>query len=526
MFEEFKTHDDFFYNFFFKRRLTNLSMRRRLSSRITLSHLIIALLCMFCALQYQSNTECTSSFQEAKQELEAAFDLLKALNYQGTSKERRGGGGVIRNQNVEMDVEGGSIRDEGSLQEDDEKTRDGKLRHMHSIDGSLRDDDENSRGGRFHRVDLMDGSLHHLQSLDGNGVGKTSKHGSDDSLEKKSHAFHSINGNLPHENPIRDESFNAIHDKRIMHDWNSGPMDDDDRVLERVCLQATRFAPRGFENSVIVLLSNSGFHDMLVNFVHHAHRLNPPVLNYVVFPIENEAARNASADGFRYYYPDGGLSFSRRPRSFQGYAYNLIVFHRWHIAERLLRMGFEPFIIDVDSVLLRNPYNYFIDTPKCDATGVPDSQHFTLLENTEERYADEGNRVWINGGFLLWRNTLTSLWFVRWVSTPTRRFGLDDQSWFCRLLTELMNEHEAANLTNVVNVPILDRLHKCSVLGNMTWNLLPPGFFGSQNVIFRKHRFLDKQMAPPYNIHFNVLLGHDAKKDFMMQLGLWNLTLP
>jgi hypothetical protein len=95
-----------------------------------------------------------------------------------------------------------------------------------------------------------------------------------------------------------------------MEEWNRSPLDDEERRLELLLLEASRESHPFFPNTVILLLCNAGFDEMLLNFLHYAHRTVPPVTNYVIFPLDEGEYQNVSRLPYRYFYPKDGLDFS------------------------------------------------------------------------------------------------------------------------------------------------------------------------------------------------------------------------
>jgi hypothetical protein len=321
-------------------------------------------------------------------------------------------------------------------------------------------------------------------------------------------------------------------DLRELQAWHTKPETEEDLKLERILLRAAQKAPEGFPNTVILLLCNSGFHEMLVNFLHHAHRTVPPVYNYVVFPLDEPEFRNLTIDHPylipSMYYDDA--NFSPRPRNFRSFPYNEIVNHKFFLAEKVMRFGFTPFVVDVDNVFLRNPYNFLVDMPKCDFSAVTDSITSDIKHESEFRWNARGHQVYINTGFILWKNSEHMLRVLQEVITMSKQErDIDDQEFFCRILTRNLLENAKEQdewKRNLVNVPIFQRHLRCSNLGGITANILPPGLFGGQRIVIQSFKLAEAQMTPPFVIHYGHLAGFYEKRNFMNLTGFWNLTTP
>jgi hypothetical protein len=306
--------------------------------------------------------------------------------------------------------------------------------------------------------------------------------------------------------------------------WNRGPKDEDEERLRDVLAEAATHAPSAFPNTVIILLSNAGFHEMLINFLHFAGKVDPPVRNYVVFPLDALALQNVTEMNVRMFWPKNGQDFSPRARNFRSDAYNSIVMHKWVLAEQVMSLGFDPFVIDVDNVFVRNPFNFLQDYAKCDCAATTDSQSRHTLEEVEDRWEGQGHRVYINSGFVLWKNTKSSMNMIHEVLKSKLR--TDDQDVFCRIIDRMMEAYEKAGKKNLVNVPAMLRHKQCSDLGGFKFSMLPPGLFGSQKMIFEGALWPDRQGFPPYVIHFGYLAGFFSKRQVMYQHGFYyrNLT--
>jgi hypothetical protein len=187
-----------------------------------------------------------------------------------------------------------------------------------------------------------------------------------------------------------------------------------------------------------------------------------------------------------------------------------------------LELGFHPFVMDVDNVLVRNPFNFLIGFPICDFSAVSDAIYNKILEESEDRYHFQGHKVYINTGFIYWRNTRLVLDTVRKVVVQTKSVNTDDQDLFCRLLDEFILDSKES----LVNVHFLKRHQECSRLGPMTANILPPGLFGGQKIVLQTMELARQQMTPPYVIHFGHLSGFYEKRSFMNATGYFDLSLP
>jgi hypothetical protein len=283
-------------------------------------------------------------------------------------------------------------------------------------------------------------------------------------------------------------------------------------------LHASTLCPTPSQPAVVLVMVNNGFIDMAIQQLHQMRQTRPPILNVVFVALDLLAYNVLKRKGVAVYR-DENETFDAVASDFRTPSYNQIVIHKFLLLQRALELGFDVLMLDVDVVLLRNPFNYFVDFAKCDVLVTVETLPPGIHENTDQRWSGDGVALWINTGFMFWRNSAPSRTLLHAFARPeNRRSGMDDQYEFNQFLKASPHAPEALNL------PWTQRLHQCAVYGGVSMHVLSPYLFGSQRHMF-EFNLAGLAGTVPYMVHFNWISGFNDKRSRMIANGFWNHTL-
>jgi len=275
--------------------------------------------------------------------------------------------------------------------------------------------------------------------------------------------------------------------------------------------EVSKSAPPSIPFMVAVAEVNHGFLPMAVSFYRHLQNLQPPMNNVLFFALDTVSNDTLVRIGAPTFLDDHD-NMSSHAWGFREGGYNKIVLHKWVLASKILRMGFDCVIVDVDIVFLRNPMvYYFADAPACDALVVVESKNWG--KNNEDRFEGDGIGVLINTGLVILRNTETTRTLVTIFLQPQHRYeDLDDQWEFLFFM-----EKRDRCTPGKRNVPMTQRHTTCSMYGATQVHILPGYLFTSQFYLWQS----ESAYLTPFTIHFNYLSGFASKKQKMAEMGLW-----
>ena len=226
-------------------------------------------------------------------------------------------------------------------------------------------------------------------------------------------------------------------------------------------------------------------------FIATAARTTPPLLPHVVFVAADAAARaalGARSPAVTYVAMDAPSPF--------------------HVALRVLELGFDALVLDPSSIALRHPLNHVLDAPRCDlAAGLDHADGDRLLifkglvdtPGSSERKMDRGHipaLVWkteanrlgdgrrpvvINPRAMLWqRHSGRALVFLRAVAA---HLGVAKRS--AAELSDAFNDYLASvfagDVSRDVRLFTADRVRytSCVELGPLGWHPLSPALFAN-----------------------------------------------
>jgi len=251
------------------------------------------------------------------------------------------------------------------------------------------------------------------------------------------------------------------------------------------------------------------------NFIAMAARTIPPLLPHVVFVASDTMARSA----FEARSPAVLHAAMDAPSPF-------------HVALRVLELGFDALVLDPSSLPMRHPLNHLLDVPRCDlAAGLDHADPSRLLvfkglvdlPGSSERKMDRGHipsLVWkaeanrlgagdlpvvVNPRAMLWqRLNGRALVFLRAVVThlgdDAKRSPADLSAAFNAYLATVF----AADVTKDVRLFTADRVRYsgCVELGPVGWHPLSPAFFANAGHL---EQLLPQRFAvTPYLVFANL----------------------
>jgi hypothetical protein len=191
------------------------------------------------------------------------------------------------------------------------------------------------------------------------------------------------------------------------------------------------------------------------------------------------------------------------------------------LLKRVIDLGFDALIMDVDLVLLRNPFIYFQSQPLCD---------MTFYENGPAQL--EGSNKWVkrdwttgfevNTGFMLVRSTATTQALVNEFvnSNVSEKYpGTDDQHLFNMFMAD--RKWNAPAVGTLV-LPFKIQSTQCGQWKGLSVHILPPALFSSWQHFFVAN-LSDWTLQTPFVIHYNYLTGYAQKSEKMVQHGFWRV---
>lgn len=305
--------------------------------------------------------------------------------------------------------------------------------------------------------------------------------------------------------------------------WPPPPLPHDEVLLEipvmhRMGDLQVQLDKVAHEGRVYFVPVNRAFVPMAHNFALWANRTTPPVTNVLYVALDEPARHELMELGLPVWLYEGEEALEQEATEFRTPKYNRIVRAKWILVHAMLELGVEPILVDADIVLVRNPWNYMQDLPRCDLTLGSDSMPPWILENSERRFSYyESTWSWkkaplmINTGFIWFRNTLATRDLVReFLERPPQK---DDQ----HSLNLLMSRREGHTR---INPSPLERRTQCSHYAGVSLNILPHVLFGSQEY-FTQFELDAIAFVTPYMIHANYLTGLETKVNLFKKLGLW-----
>jgi hypothetical protein len=195
-----------------------------------------------------------------------------------------------------------------------------------------------------------------------------------------------------------------------------------------------------------------------------------------------------------------------------------IVKHKWSVLHQALELGFSVLVMDIDFVVLRNPFSYLQSVqPVCDLTVYEEAPLPKI----------QGNKTWTKRDKLLIKpNVNTGCMFVRpspmakklvqdFIMAPAVE-GKDDQYQFNKFMENRTSIKPQGNMLLTVK----QKAKQCADWKGVSLHLLSPALFGSWRNYF-EFNLTDWTQESPYVIHYNWVVGYAEKKRKMVEHGYW-----
>ena len=276
--------------------------------------------------------------------------------------------------------------------------------------------------------------------------------------------------------------------------------DLDDSLLRDT---ARAYANTGGE--IVVILATVGYKDLLRNFLCSVQRPTVRLSNILLITPDEELVDVAREAGIGYYRAQLLPSLvSQQGRSnsaissclscakdFGSLQYQELMLLRTGLVMRLLELGYNPLIADIDTVWLRNPFPYIHQVTHSPTTGSPVDVYVTMDGETN-----------ICGCFLFFRNSTGSLLFWAEVLQQHRQLVMEARSAPDGLL-KTFDESEQIIITRL----LLNKEYKLP----LAVYVLPTRWFPSGLDYFNRRTHLaltaEGDDEGPLLVHNNFVIG-------------------
>ena len=266
------------------------------------------------------------------------------------------------------------------------------------------------------------------------------------------------------------------------------------------------------DRRLILTFATAVYDPLCRNFMAHAQRLN--LRNYLLVTFTRAYHRDLADRGVSAYLHELPLLTSGGSDTFASKDFFTINAARYTVLTRLLRNGFHVFSVDLDVVLLQDPFPYVWSQPydlllqsdARDAITLVETSPFLLRDRL--RLPKASNVTYVNGGVFFARGThgVARLFEDTWALTSQDLGVLNEQ----------------------------DCLNRMLLASYIRWAPLPPELFPNGYVFFRRpvlhgtisqtHLAFSDQLAAshgPVLLHCNWINGIPAKRFLFREILVW-----
>ena len=275
--------------------------------------------------------------------------------------------------------------------------------------------------------------------------------------------------------------------------------------LDDSLLRDTARAYANNDGEIVVILATVGYSDLLRNFLCSVQRPSVRLSNILLITPDEELVDVAREGGIGYYRakllpslvsqqgqcdsaPSSCLSCAK---DFGSLRYQELILLRTGLVMRLLELGYNPLIADIDTVWLRNPFPYIHQVTHSPTTGSPVDVYVTMDGETN-----------ICGCFLFFRNSTGSLLFWAEVLQQHRQLVMEARSAPDGLL-KTFDESEQMIITRL----LLSKEYKLPLVVYV----LPARWFPSGLDYFNRRTHLvqatEGDDEGPLVVHNNFIIG-------------------
>jgi hypothetical protein len=258
---------------------------------------------------------------------------------------------------------------------------------------------------------------------------------------------------------------------------------------------------------VAVTFVSAAYREMFENFVIWA--LRAQVFNLLFVATDRDAVSFVKQAGFPVYFEQATAIESSSEKGVSGSdnywsaEFLQVVNHRYELVQRILSLGYEVLVLDLDVVILQNPFSHLSALPRnLDAAFQPDNR----VADKGEQTGPPRNKSWTgfaNGGVFYIRPTLSAQAFMSaLIHNLEMHPDIHDQY--------ILNDQLESYLKNdSINLPLhFTYLHRL---------LFPNGY------AFWDAEEPQSKGVSPLLVHCNWVEGQLTKKYRLREAGLWAL---
>jgi hypothetical protein len=307
------------------------------------------------------------------------------------------------------------------------------------------------------------------------------------------------------------------------------------------------------DNTIMLAETNSGFHEMTLNWVRSLRRIN--LQNYVLICLDGAAYTRLHAEaGIANAFFDSRLALlvpglvtdpthtdvlSPTAQSFRAPQYNQIVHFKHILLQLLLEFGFNVFLSDVDVVWHREPWSVLGAMPACDFYAQTDSQDVEAWKEYRFPYPPEARNYYLDTGLMFFRPTPATLQMMNVMAHRFRatRDGFDDQfhfnAWFDALPIVQWQNQTACAIS--LFTPPSDSAAAASAAASASAATSPPApatasgtplsFYILHPYLFMDGKHPRNPAVPPVAFHANFHANFASKQQRLAREGMWETCL-
>ena len=247
---------------------------------------------------------------------------------------------------------------------------------------------------------------------------------------------------------------------------------------------------------LILVMANAPYEDFLNNWICHAHAVG--VQHFVVLTPDAEIATRLEARGIAHhvFVPSFALSNRTTVNAQLNYGtveYQQLILERTLLVQRMLRLGVNVIIADIDAVWLSDPSAHFHAAPRRDAMAPVDG------------YNDE----WVCGGLVYLRNTSRTQ--RAWDVVAAHHMTMVDEA-LQRGHLKWQDESEQAFISTYFRTK-----------GVLDFAFLDVLRFPSGRHYF-KLQLPQRAGVVPAVVHNNFIVGSDQKRRRFRRHGMWAVS--
>jgi Nucleotide-diphospho-sugar transferase len=275
---------------------------------------------------------------------------------------------------------------------------------------------------------------------------------------------------------------------------------------------------------VMFTAGNKAMNEMIRNWMISASRTSK--LAYFAAPIDKEGFEDLVKHNVTPIFVDEAAhgKFKAGGSEYGKSDYGDMSAFKWQLAKRIVDAGVGALMSDPDIVVLRNPLPYISTLPSCDIYIQLDVDYEGTFDSVKSRGGFElvNQRNFFCGGFAYFAPTLRTKshleYFLDKLSTTRAADAtLEEQTVWNRMMTqEFSYEGMAENIAAGNCTVFKSNSGERSV---SIWPLSQALF--PNTVIYKKLRLHERNLEPPFIVHYNWIYGINPKVMEMRGTGHW-----